>query len=207
MRNAVKFCTLALSLGTLLVGGCASDDGVAQLNVHGAQSDDQYVDTFDRALFTQTRDGQVDLLLLSGGDSFQQNQPLISSDTRAINPGVRQVVHLRVLWEPTRTIHLDSPSASNAFVDWHVIAGPNDRVTYNGSCWAMVKIDGNEASIDLRNASVSVSQVLGDAKDPLKRANLSGKFTATRSDAVVRSYLSELASLDHTTATAQVTPQ
>ena len=208
MTRKMLLLGLSVGLGTMLLGGCASDDGTARLNVHRSQSDEQYVASFDRAVFSETKNGQVDLILLSGGAGVAQgSQPVLASaDQSGGDSGVKEIIHLRVLWEPTRTIHLDSPSASNTSVDWHIIADANDRISYTGYCWAMVNIDGDEAKIDLRNATVSVSQVLGNMQDPLKRAQLSGKFIATRSDAMVRSYLMQLAAIDHSSATALVTP-
>lgn len=192
------FAAAALFTLTAL-GGCAGHESAAELNVHRDSSDVDYTATFDRAMFAQSPAGQVDIILLqtSGGEP-SVDHPLSSDGDH----GVKQIVHMKVLWNPTRTIRLDSPSASNAFIDWHVMAGESNRVTYNGSCWAMVSTRGDTASIDLRNATVTISQIVGKMQDPLKRAQLSGVITAQRCDGVVQSYLTELAALDHKTATA-----
>lgn len=183
---------IASCLIGLALAGCANE--TPSLSVRSEQTDAQYVAQFDRALFTQSSDGQVDLILLAGapGADAQIGSPL---QARA-GQSVQQVVHLRVLWAPRKSIRIDSPSASNTTVHWHVIADRNDRLTYSGACWTRVKIDGDEAEVDLRNATISISSVNGNIADPLKRARLEGKFTARRSDSAVRSYLGELATLE-----------
>lgn len=182
MRKLVALPLLA----ALAFTGCSSDDGMARLNVRQNATDEKFVASFERAMFTQTG-GQTDVVLLSGtGQSAAADGAIANSNS------ARQVVHIKVLWQPTRTIRVDSPSAGNAMIDWQVIAGDSDRVSYAGSCWAKVSVDGDEATIDVRQANVSVKQVTGRMTDPLKHATIDGVFVAKRSDATVRSYISDL---------------
>ncbi|MGC4032140.1 MAG: hypothetical protein QM754_10490 [Tepidisphaeraceae bacterium] len=173
-------------LAALAFTGCSSDDGMARLNVRQNATDNQFVATFERALFTQN-DGQTDVILLSGTGQTAGGEGAIANNNSA-----RQVVHVKVLWQPTRTIRVDSPSAGNAMIDWQVIAGDSDHVAYAGSCWAKVTVDDDEATIDIRQANVSVKQVTGHMIDPLKHATVDGVFVAKRADATVRSYISDL---------------
>ena len=177
-----------LLLATLTLG-CAS---APEISVRSEQTSERYTATFDRALFSQNKDGQIDLILLSGEGDGEPGMPL--RETR--DGQVRQMVHLRVLWTPRNTIRLDSPSAGNAVINWHVVADANDRLSYKGACWAEVDIDDDEAEVDLRNAVMSISRSVGSVNDPLKRATLDGNFTATRADAVVQSYVTELAAIE-----------
>ncbi|HEX8322919.1 MAG TPA: hypothetical protein VF595_03305 [Tepidisphaeraceae bacterium] len=186
MRNRLRTAAAALLLSAL--AGCASNDGMTHLSVQKADGGDPYTASFERALFTESPNGSTDLILLSSG-------------------GVRQVVHIRVLWQPTRTIRIDSASAGNAMIDWLVSASDKDRVVYGGSCWAKVSVDGDEAEVDLREAAVSVRHVDGQMTDPLQRANLSGKFVAKRADASVRAYVDEMAAAGRRTATAAALPK
>ena len=195
--------TTALLAGIASLTGCTSHPEAAELNVHREQSGVAYTATFDRAVFTQSALGTVDLILLQNSAADPSVDHPLAGDG---NGGVQQVVHVKVLWQPTRTIRLDSPSASNAFVDWHVLAGESNRVSYAGSCWAKVKIDGEKATVDLRNASVSISQIVGEMHDPLHRASLDGTITASRADALVESYLSDLDRLSHKNTTAMREP-
>lgn len=175
------------ALLALALTGCASTTETAQLRVHRAASDETYVTSFDRALFSENA-GQTDIVLLSGtGQSSVPGEGPVSN-----GPAVRQTVHLKVLWSPTRTIRLDSPSAGNAMINWVVSAGNDDKVVYGGSCWARVSVDGDVATVDLREANVSVRQVTGNMVDPLKHAKLEGKFTANRGDAIVQAYVSDI---------------
>jgi hypothetical protein len=131
------------------------------------------------------------ILLADGAGKSTVGQPLPTQAQQS----VRQVVHIRVLWQKPGGVRLDNPSATNAMIDWHVIASPRDRLTYFGSCWAYADIDGNEAELDIRNATLSISQVEGAIDDPLKRASVSGFVTLRRADATVKSYLTELSAL------------
>lgn len=193
MRHFIAIGLLSIGLG---LSGCASDDGLTHLTVQKTASDEQFTTTFERALFTESGNGAVDLVLLSG-----EANPAIEGAV-AGGQGVRQVVHVRVLWAPTRTIRVDSPSSGNAMIDWQISASDKDRIAYTGNCWARVNVDGDEAEVDLREATINVSHVTGNMNDPLTRAKLNGKFVAKRSDAVVRAYVEELNNAGHKTATA-----
>lgn len=179
-----------MSLVGLLLCGCASDRPALQ--VHRAYSNDRFTATFDRAYFSQSMDGQMDVILLSdGAGQASVDQPLPTQAEQS----VRQVVHVRVLWQKPGGLRLDNPSATNAMIDWHVIASPHDRLTYSGSCWAYADVDGDQAELDIRNATLSIAQVEGAMDDPLKRASVSGQITLKRADATVKSYLTELSAL------------
>jgi len=195
--------TTALLAGISGLAGCSHDNAAAMLDVHRDHAGVDYTAKFDRALFTQSSAGQVDVILLQGSGRDPSIDRPLSADEKG---GVQQVVHVKVLWNPTRTIRLDSPSASNAFIDWHVVAGEKNRVSYTGSCWAMTDIDGDEATIDLRNATVTLSSITGNMSDPLRRASLTGKIKAKRADALVESYVAQIDQLNHKSATAMSEP-
>lgn len=194
-RSALLLLGLATALSSF---GCSSS-GTA-LNVNSENTGESYVANFNRAYFTQERDGQMDLVLLSDdvGTDATIDRPLTTRGDRR----VKQIVHLRILWAPTRGLTQENPSANNAMISWHVVASPNDRLTYSGNCWARAKISGDDATIDLRRATVSISQIVGHVSDPLKRAKIDGEIVARRSDSTVRSYIEELASLSASNATA-----
>ena len=181
---------VALVLLTLL-SGCSANQPA--LTVQRDRSAEKFISRFDRAYFSQASDGQLNVVLITDGAGALAtiDRPLETGTTAS----VRQIVLLRVLWQQTRGLRLDNPSASNATVQWHVISSPDDRVTYTGSGWVQAQIDGDEAEIDLRNANVSIAQIVGNINDPLKRATLDGVLTAKRSDLAVKSYLDELADL------------
>lgn len=193
--------TILPILAVLLIG-CESSQ--QSLSIRRDHSDQKFTASFDRAYFSQAIDGQLDVILLSdGAGDAAVDRPLTTRDDKS----VRQVVHMRVLWQHPRGLKIDNPSSSNAMVKWHVVASPSDRLTYSGSCWTRVSIDDDEAEFDIRNASVAISQMVGQIDDPLKRASFAGDIIATRSDATVRSYLEELATLDRRDdATANLGP-
>lgn len=196
-RSTLTLLGLA-TLATLSPIGCSSSGSA--LNVNSENSGTSYVANFNRAYFTEARDGQMDLVLLSDdlGTDATIDRPLTTRDDRR----VKQIVHIRILWAPTRGLTQENPSANNAMISWHVVASPDDRLTYSGNCWARAKVDGDEATIDLERATVSISQIVGHVSDPLKRAKIDGEIVARRSDSTVRSYIDELALLSTTNATA-----
>jgi hypothetical protein len=155
-------------LSLALLAGCAA--APPSLNVQRDQSTEKFVAKFDRAYYSTASDGQVNLILIADGAGALAtiDRPLETSTASS----VRQIVHVRVLWQQSRAMRLDNPSAANAAVQWHVIASPDDRITYAGSAWAALSASGDEAEFDLRNASVSIAQVVGQISDPLKRATL-----------------------------------
>jgi hypothetical protein len=173
---------------TLMALGCAASGPSLEVTREGGEA---YVANFDRAIFSRSADGQLDLILLAHGAGGEAtvDRPLQTRTDRAIE----QIVHVRVLWQHTRNVRLDNPSASNAMIEWHIRASPEDRVTYSGACWASIDVEGDEAEVELRRATVTISHVNGKLHDPLKRAMLEGEFVAMRSDATVQSYLEELA--------------
>ena len=192
----------ALLLFAAALAGCTAASPT--LLVQRAETGASYDAKFDRAYFSQSADGQIDVVLLSDGQGASPavDRPLETSDRQT----VRQVVHLRVLWSNPRGIRLDNPSASNATIDWHVIVSPKDRVSYTGAAWAKADIDGDVAELDIRNATVSISQLSGHTDDPLKRASLSGTFTARRAEATVQSYIDEIARFERSDPTENGSP-
>ena len=175
-------------LATIGLAGCASSQSVEIKRDHSEQA---FTATFDRAFYSQAVDGQLDVILIANGaNDSAVDKPLATTSEKS----VRQVVHLRVLWQKPRGYRIDNPSANNATITWHVVAGPNDRLTYTGAGWARVSIDDGEADLDIRNATLTIARVVGQIEDPLKRATFAGEVTAKRSDAAVRSYLDEIAS-------------
>ncbi len=184
----------------LLLTGCASTQ--QSLNVHREYSEEQFTATFDRAFFSKATDGQLDVILITDGPGNAAiNQPLAMTRGRS----VRQVVHMRVLWQSPRDTRVDNPSANNAVITWHVVASANDRLTYTGAAWARVSVDEEEADLDIRRATIAISSMTGSIDDPLKRATIDGMITARRADATVRSYLDELASLGEPSAATALT--
>jgi hypothetical protein len=189
-RHKLLVASSLASLPILLALGCESSRQA--LDVRRDHSDQRYTAHFDRAYFSQAADGQLDVILLSDpAHNAAVDRPLAQGD----RDGVRQVVHVRVIWSDPRALRLDNPSSSNAMIQWHVVAGASDRLTYAGSCWVRADVDDDEAELDIRNAVVAIRDVVGQVDDPLKRATLEGSVTATRNDGIVRTYLSELATL------------
>lgn len=178
------FLWLLIFLGTV---GCSSATQTLQLRRD--HSDQVFTASFDRAFYAQTADGQFDVVLVSNGHSESAvNQPLVTASDRS----VRQIVHIKVLWQKPRGYRIDNPAATNSTFTWYVISGPSDRLIYVGSAWTRITRDQDSIELDVRNASLTINRIVGQLEDPLKRARFEGTIVARRSEAAVRSFLDEL---------------
>lgn len=179
------FFVFLLFLG---VAGCSSSAQTVQLRRD--HSDQIFLARFDRAFYTETPDGQLEVILVSDGHSESAiNKPL----STASDQSVRQIVHMKVLWKKPRGYRIDNPAATNSTLTWYVIAGPDDRLIYTGSAWTRVNRDQDSVELDVRNATLTIHRIVGQIEDPLKRATFEGTLVARRSETAVRSFLEELA--------------
>lgn len=180
---------LGLLLSILGISGCGSSTQTVELRRD--HSDQVFAVTFDRAFYLQTSDGQLEVVLVSGGPSKSStNQPLVTSGEKS----VRQIVHLKILWQKPRGYRIDNPAATNSTLTWYVIAGPHDRLIYTGSAWTRASQNQGSVELDIRNATLTINRVVGQVQDPLKRVTFAGTLMARRSETAVRSFVEELAS-------------
>jgi hypothetical protein len=109
---------------------------------------------------------------------------------------ISQVVCLRVLWQPLRGVKPDTPSATNAVIDWYVRsndpASRDDQLHYRGAGFVRIDDSGPQARFVIRNARVQLTDSTGRLQDPLGQSLLTGSFTATRNDAMVAATLEAL---------------
>jgi hypothetical protein len=164
---------MALCAGILLAlagGGCATSTS-GQLTVTSSRSQ-TFTQTFAVAYASQDSDGNTDVVLMD-------DAARAALDGQPVREPVRQVMHIRVLWKPSRDLHADHTSASNATVHWYVMGTKNNGVLeYAGT--AMVVVEPGEGSTDLsiRTGNFKAVACRGTLRDPLGPASLHGTVRA-----------------------------
>jgi hypothetical protein len=190
-----------LALFLFHAGGCGGKAISSTLNVHSLESKRVYSQTFPRAYVSEIEGGEYDAVLLAN-----ENE-LISSPRRANLTGpittsdaapLRHVLHIRVLWRPQRGTRADTPTATNAVVNWYIrrsdTESSSDRLHYQGAGFVMVYPEDKGVSFSIRNLTVSLRDRQGDLPDPIGRARLEGNFYALRNAQAVRSILDSVRS-------------
>jgi hypothetical protein len=122
----------------------------------------------------------------------QSTGPILTSTSAPLS----QTVHLRVLWRPQRGSRPDTPSATNAIIDWYVqtndAPAQADRLHYRGAGFVSIDDGGQRARFTIRSAHVELKDGTKRLQDPLGNSSLSGSFLATRNDDIVASTMQTL---------------
>jgi len=196
-QQLAKWAVLLLPFAFFLLLPLACSSGPAWLTFQSTESDRQYSQRFSRAYFAREAGGEYQAVLIEDGlapapEDKTPAGPLHAASTAPLS----QVVYLRILWQPLRGVKPDTPSATNAVIDWYVrsndAAGRDDRLHYRGAGFVRIDDSGQEARFVIRNARVQLADSSGRLQDPLGQSLLTGSFTATRNDAMVAATLEAL---------------
>jgi hypothetical protein len=179
VRSILKYRFWSLPLAgvvlALVAGGCASGPS-SRLTVTSGRSQ-SFTQTFSFAYATNDSDGDTDVVLMD--DAARR-----VLDGQPAGAPVRQVMHIRVLWRPSRDLHADHNSASNATIHWYVIGtSPKNAGVLEYAGTAMVVLEAGEGSTDLSIRSGTFKMVgnRGNLHDPLGPASLRGSVRAQES--------------------------
>lgn len=172
---------------SMLVAGCASSS--PELTLTSVAHQQTYSQRFAHAYARRDDNGGTDVVL-------------VNDDAGASAP-VRQVLHVRVMWDPTRQT---KAVASNAAVHWYVIGRgqAQDLIQYDGAAfvYSSVATDGT-VTLTLQNATLKPT---GDAHgaliDPVGASKLEGTIVARPDAAKVTQLLGEM----HTTLANAANP-
>ena len=174
---SVRVLALA-SLAALPLAGCSA--------ASTSPSDVRLVSSGSGAAFTQSFPvGVADVQ--DAGDT----DLVLACRTEAASPGgpaVRQVLHVRVLWQQGHNIKAPMRAVSqNAALHWYVSpAGQPDAggrpamVEYHGTGLVAVSRDGDRISVRIDRATMAPTTVAGGMADPLGPTTLSGTVVAVR---------------------------
>lgn len=167
----------------LLGGGCAADQ--QQLTLKSSRHNQTFTQQFSRAYAVRDVGGDTEIVLVD-----QAAQKAIEGNPN--DAPVRQVLHIRVLWHPSREMKADHTSATNSTVHWYVMGckSVGDVLEYAGTAFVAVEPDEGITNLMISNASLKPVACRGDLCDPVGPATLAGKVRATNSGPRVRQALS-----------------
>src|SRR5436305_1031124 len=112
-RALSRSAPVLLSLGIMALGivGCGASTSPPDLKITSIKHDQTWQQGFTQAWMNRAATGELDVVLVD-----QASEQAMAGT--AITAPVRQVMHIRVLWSPTREM---KAVVSNASVKWYVI--------------------------------------------------------------------------------------
>ena len=172
-------CLLMLAGGT----GCASQPGLTLTSIDHKQT---YSQTFTQAYTAKNENGDTDVVLID-----QATQQSLEGQTSTAP--VRQVMHIRIVWSPTRDM---KAVASNAAVRWYVIgrSSPQDLLQYAGIAFVSCSSDDTTATLKIHNALLKPTGEHGSLIDPIGSSRVEGTFVARQNSEAVSKVLNSLKS-------------
>jgi hypothetical protein len=193
LTKSLRRPAVGLLLGLLLplAGiGCAAEKPTLTLTCQ--QKGNVYEQRFAHAYTGRCPRG-VDVVLASdlptsSGDVVGA-RPAAASSSEA--EGLRQIMHIRVLWSPDHAVKLDAPAATNASIRWFVFRGA-DLVEYAGTGFVSLDPDDETTKVTIRNASLAPVAKQGALQDPIGLARFEGKLVAKNDRKRVDDLLSEM---------------
>jgi hypothetical protein len=190
-----------LSMSLLLIAalgvasGCSAKSSA--LTFKSAHSDVEYAQDFTCAFYEHTDNGEYHAVLIEDGIHPGGNKPRGPIVASAAAP-LSQTVHVRVLWRPIRGTKPDTPSATNAVIDWYVrtndSAQANDLLHYRGAGFVVVSESKGKATFTIRSAHLELTDSAGRLHDPLGDSSLTGRFVAINNPGVVNTTVETLVS-------------
>jgi hypothetical protein len=174
---AYRGAALLIPLGLAAMAGCAASQAPQELTLRPAGQNKSFVQQFANAYLTRNGDGDVDIVLVDRATEQRLDGAAASSEAP-----VRQVMHLRVLWNPKRDQKADHSVASNATVHWYVMGNaPStaaDVLEYAGTAFVSIDDDSQPAELTIRNASVRPVACRGGLCDPVGASTIAGTARA-----------------------------
>jgi len=176
---------LVLPIVLLTVVGCASQGG-EQLTLKSQRRGQTLSQPVAGAFLARGAGGDTDLVLLDTA----ARQALEGGRTDA---PVREVMHIRVLWNPARDLKADHSSASNATIHWYVIGNRResaaDVLEYAGTGFVLLDEAQSGTELTIRDAAVRPVACHGKLCDPLGPCNLQGTLRVVADQQRVRQAL------------------
>ena len=193
MKNPLTMASLfrgtillgALALGTL-GAGCSSEPPHPQLTLTSADHGRPFTQQFSSAYISRNPDGESDLVLLDRAAEQAMGGAPVDSP-------VRQVLHLRVLWNPNHDQKAEHSSGSNATIRWYVMGNTpqssSDILEYSGTAFVLVEDTDNGTDLTIRSATLKPVACRGELQDPVGVCSLAGAIHATSNRQRVRDAL------------------
>jgi hypothetical protein len=171
---------LSLLLGSLALSsvGCGASSSAPNLTITSIGQNQCWQQGFTQAWMSRNGNGDVDVVLVDPAAEQVLNGNPVSCP-------VCQVMHIRVLWSPTKDM---KAVVSNASVKWYVIGHPQqqDHLEYSGIAFvSMEEGDNSTTTMKIRNAVLNPSSRHGQLTDPVGASKLEGTFVAREDSARV----------------------
>ncbi|HEY2585550.1 MAG TPA: hypothetical protein VGI81_07295 [Tepidisphaeraceae bacterium] len=180
LLTALVYRGAALLLGVGLAGmsGCAAGPGTQELTLRSTGQNKSFVQQFANAYIGRAGDGDVDVVLVDRATEQRLDGGVAGSPQAP----VRQVMHLRILWNPKRDQKADHSVASNATVHWYVMGNTPSTAAgvleYSGTAFVTLDEDAEPAELTIRNASMRPVACRGGLCDPVGASTLAGTVRA-----------------------------
>lgn len=185
-RRFPVLATLVLLAPLLLTStGCSSAH--TDCTVTSLQNKRCYQQGFSKAY--ASRDSRGDLNVVLAADV----SPAARGADAQATP-LRQIMHIRVLWEPGHGMRADQPTSTNASIRWYVFAGSGraaEMIEYAGTGLAEVDPDGDQTTVEIRNATLNPVNARG-LNDPIGSARFKGTVVARTNGRRVSELLAEV---------------
>jgi hypothetical protein len=165
----------------------------------GTGASQTFSQTFSSAFYSQDADGDTHVVMMD--DAARK-----TLDGQPASSPVRQVMHIHVLWKPTRDMKSDHNSSSNATLHWYVMkngSSASDVIEYAGTAMVVLEPGDGTTDLSIRIGSFRAVASRGGMRDPLGPATLRG--TVRAKDSVERVRLA-LKSVGTTVAAANTPP-
>lgn len=195
-----RFLPIALLTAALLTG-CGSK--APALRYVSDNKSTTLTQRYPIAAMSRDANGDFDLVLVSQGlESLRKTRPGADLTPTEIPP-IRQVVHMKLHWRPSRGAKANNPAAANATVRWLIFspptvapledkAPPSDYVEYQGTAFVRPFLEREGYTVLVREGSLDPTLIEGNMTDPLGPSTFEGKFYVRDDAATVRNLLKEL---------------
>jgi hypothetical protein len=175
-----RFCSVMLGICILSLTGCGNRSA---LTARSIERGIHYVTMPTSAYYHRTAEGGYEVVLLHDPLDVQP-QRTAAGIAPAVEPPLRQVVHLRILWRPRRIPQQREQLAANASIDWRLfgvgLEGGEDHLHYQGAGFVTIDESGDSARVLIRRALIKPVSSGGRLADPLGPSEFSGSVIAQR---------------------------
>ncbi len=168
--------------------GVGCSDKAAGLTLTSLKDHRKFAETFTNAYASRNDNGDLDVVLVDDA-----TERAVAAGKR-IEP-VHQIMHVRVLWHPSRDMKADDPAASNASIHWYVMgANRGEMIEYQGTAFINVSRTTftDRLKLSIVNARLKPVITRGDLKDPIGPSRVEGTIYARDNVQIVNRLLAEV---------------
>jgi hypothetical protein len=180
-----KILSLSFAIAaTTLSAGCAGHAGGITLT--SMRTHEKFDQGFSDAYLSHNANGDLDVVLIDSATA----EALAGHQSSA---PVRQILHLRVLWQPERDLKVTDSAACNASVHWYVMRGnPKGTLEYTGTAFVSTSSFSDLVRVKVQNAQVRPMPCSAALHDPVGPSKLEGAVFAHEDARIVSQLLSEV---------------